>query len=175
LLLLSACGQESTTPSADAEAFNLPGNNVLFGLEQKILQDGVVTSVLVSDTAYEHQDARRFELIGVNVTFFTEQGVEAGRLTSQTGEYDLAIGVFVARDNVVLITSSAQGGRHLETEELHYNLRADELWTDKPFTLLQNGRTTTGTSFRTDARFTTWEVTGAEGQSTVSGDGGIRF
>ncbi len=160
-------------PSASSDAFDLPADYVFFGARTKLSADGVVTAVLTSDTAYFHEDSRQYDLIGVDVVFYTEQGLESGTLSSSTGDYQERDGVFIARGNVVLITQGPDGPRHLETEELHYLLEGDRIWTDSPFTLLEAGRTTRGTSFRTDSNFQTWEVTGVETRGTV--DGGIRF
>jgi LPS export ABC transporter protein LptC len=172
-ILFAACGQDTTMPSASSDAFDLPADMVTIGFRTTLYVDGVVSAVLISDSAYFHEEDRRYDLIGVDVAFYTEQGAEAGTLTSQTGDYQERDGVFIARGNVVLITEGPDGPRHLETEELHYLLQGDRIWTDSPFTLLEAGRTTRGTSFQTDSKFETWEVTGMQTEGTV--EGGIRF
>jgi LPS export ABC transporter protein LptC len=174
-VLLVACEQQSTSPSAEAAAFDLPADNVAYGWTVRMLNNGVMTALMLTDTAYVYDDGRPQDFKGVDVTFYDERGAEAGRLTSETGQYDMTSGLFVARGNVVLVTPGADSGRRLETSELHYNVRGDELWSDSTFTMTEEGRVSTGTSFHTDSRFQTWQVTGGRTQGAVPGEGGIRF
>src|SRR5690606_10667146 len=102
---------------------------VLIGGRMQMLHEGVLTAEMVADSAFIHEDGRPWDLIGVQATFFTEQGAQAGTLTSERGDYDRSNGVFIARGNVVLITQGTSGERRLETEQLHFNVQQDELWT----------------------------------------------
>ena len=158
-LLAAGCGHDSTTPSATVDASEMPADQVLFGLHHVMTKDGVRTAVLDSDTAYMKDEGRTFDLRVVRLRFFNESGQESGTLTSRTGEYNADTGVFVARGNAVLVTQGQQGPRRLESEELHYDTRRDQLWSDLPFTLTEGGRVSRGTSFRTDSRFENWTVT----------------
>jgi LPS export ABC transporter protein LptC len=166
LPLLGACGG-STTPSDVADASQLPADQVVFGVDHNMTLEGIRTGVLLSDTAYLYESGSRMDLMGVELRFFADNGLETGVLTSETGEYDTRSGAFVARGNVVLITQGPQGERRLETEELHYDVEADRLWSDVAFVLHEDGGTTTGKSFRSDSEFRNWTVTGAETQGGV--------
>lgn len=174
--LTAACGSQSTTPSAVADAVHLPADQVIYGLRHNMTKEGIRTGVLTGDTAYVYESERRLDLRGVRLQFFNDSGRETGTLTSKTGDYNISTGAFVARDDVVLITEGPEGSRRLETEELHYDVQGDQLWSDMAFQLTENGRTTRGTSFRSDSRFRTWSVTNArtEGGLPQSG-GGISF
>lgn len=172
--LLTACGSESTTPAAVADASGLPADNIIQGLRHVMTKEGVRTGILEADTAYMYEVGRKLDLRGVELEFFNESGMRSGTLTSETGEYDIASGAFVARGDVVLITDSPEGRRHLETEELHYDVQGDRLWSDVDFTLTQNGRVTHGTSFTSDARFQSWTVRGARTEGGLP-ESGIRF
>ena len=175
-MLLAACGTQSTTPAPVAEAPELPADNIIQGMSHVMTKDGVRTGVLDSDTAYLFEVGRRLDMRKVRLQFFNEAGVPTGTLTSQTGDYNITTGAFIARGDVVLVTQSPEGGRRLETEELHYDVQGDRLWSDKAFLLHQNGRITRGTSFRSDAKFQSWSVTNAqtEGGLPETG-GGVRF
>ncbi len=167
LALLAGCGSEAGTPSAPAEAFMLPADNVFFEIREVMLSNGVIAAVLTADSALVWDGERRVDLIGVDVQFHDERGAPAGTLTSRTGEFD---GVtFIGRGSVVLVTEGPQGTRTLESEQLTFELRDDVIWTESPFLLTEGGRTSRGTSFRTDSRFSTWEVRGLESTGTVSG------
>lgn len=173
---VAGCGAESTTPAAVADASQLPADQVIYGLRHNMTKDGIRTGVLVSDTAFLFETGRKLDLRTVNLQFYGESGRETGTLTSETGEYEISTGSFVARGGVVLITQSPNGRRRLETEELHYDVRGDRLWSDKAFTMREGGRTTRGDSFRTDAAFRNWEVSGARTEGGLpTGGRGISF
>jgi LPS export ABC transporter protein LptC len=173
-LAFAACGSESTTPAPVADGAELPADNIIQGLRHVMTKEGVRTGVLNGDTAYMYEVGRRLDLRGVELEFFTESGMRSGTLTSETGEYDIGSGSFVARGNVVLLTESPEGRRRLETEELHYDVQGDRLWSDVPFVLEQNGRTTRGESFTSDASFQSWTVKGARTEGGLP-ESGVRF
>lgn len=172
----SACGNETTTPSAVTDASGLPADNVILGVEHNMTREGIRTGVLNSDTAYLYESSRRMDLRGVRIRFFGDTGVETGTLTSTTGEYDIGTGSFLARGDVVLLTDGPDGERRLETEELHYDVENDRLWSDVAFVMREGGSTTRGTSFQSDSQFRTWSVTGAETEGGIRrGRSGVSF
>lgn len=172
----AGCEQGSTTPPASAEAAKLPADQVVYGLEHHMTRNGVRTATLAGDTAYLHDNGDRFEITGVHVKFFAENGRETGDLTSKEGEYEVSEGLFIAKGDVVLITQGPTGPRRLETEELHYRVQGDELWSDEPFVMHQGGRTTRGTSFRSDAGFQSFSITEAKTEGGLpEPEGGVSF
>jgi LPS export ABC transporter protein LptC len=172
----AACGSQTTTPSAVTDAEGLPADNVILGVEHNMTNEGIRTGVLHSDTAFLYESSRRMDLRGVRIQFYGDTGVETGTLTSTTGEYDVGTGSFVARGDVVLITDGPDGERRLETEELHYDVERDRLWSDVPFVMREGGAITRGTSFRSDSQFRTWSVTGAETEGGIpQGRSGVSF
>jgi LPS export ABC transporter protein LptC len=171
-ILLVGCGQQATTPGATMDSIDLEADNVIIGAEHRMTNLGVLTAVMRSDTAYAYEQTNNMDLRGnVTVSFRDERGSEAGTLTSRTGDYNMGINLFVARGDVVLITDGPNGPRRLETDELHYDINGDRLWTDRPFTFHESGRVSRGNSFRTDSQFLTWEVTGIETQGSPSESG----
>jgi len=172
-LTLSGCGSESTTPGTVTNVADLPADNIIHGLIHRMTKDGIRTGELRGDTAFLFEADRRLDLQGVNLTFYGDNGQQTGTLTSETGEYRMGTGSFVARGSVVLITESPTGTRRVETEELHYDVPGDELWSDVAFVMTESGRVTRGTSFRSDANFERWSVTDARtsGGGPQTGDG----
>ncbi|HEV2129556.1 MAG TPA: LPS export ABC transporter periplasmic protein LptC, partial [Longimicrobiaceae bacterium] len=75
--------------------------------------------------------------------------------------YDSASGQMVARGNVVLTTLDTDAQRRLETEELHYDLNGDRMWSTQAVVLHDGPTTVHGTSFRADARFQNRVIEGA--------------
>lgn len=172
-LAFAACGSAPGTPSAPTEAFDLPADAVFFGFRDYLEQDGVVAGIVTADTAFAHEGESRFDLFGVTIVFNDERGARAGTLTSRTGEFTRDI--FTARGNALLVTEGPQGPRELRTEELHFDLREDRIWTDVEFTHSESGRTSQGTSFRTDFRFESWVVTGLQSTGTVPAETASEF
>lgn len=148
-----ACRGETTSPGTAGNVAELPADQIVYGLEHNMTADGVRRAHLVGDTAYMHEQGSRIDIVGVHLDMYDNNGRPSAVLTSKTGEYDTRAGQLVARGNVVLVTEAEQGNRRLETEELFYNVQSDQLWSDQPFVMTENGRTTRGTSFRSDGRF----------------------
>lgn len=159
-LLLAGCADEATTPSATASTEALPTDDVIYGLHQVMTKNGIRTGVLESDTAYLREAREKLDLRTVHITFYTESGAESGTLTSETGEYNVGSGAFVARGNAVLKTLGPDA-RTIESEELNYDVKSDLLWTEKPFVMRQGSQVTRGKSFRSDEKFQNFTVTGA--------------
>jgi LPS export ABC transporter protein LptC len=171
----AGCEQGSTTPPANAEASRLPADQVVYGLEHHMTRNGVRTATLAGDTAYLYDNGDRFEITGVHLKFFAENGRETGDLTSREGEYEVSEGVFIAKGDVVLVTQGPNGTRRLETEELHYRVQGDELWSDKPFVMHEGGRTTRGNSFRSNASGSEWTATGLRAEGVETGGSELSF
>jgi LPS export ABC transporter protein LptC len=173
-LLVTACAQESSTPTADDSAFELQADNVAFYVQHNLTAEGVRRSRVKADTTYFFEADRRQEFRRVEVEFFQDDGQVAGTLTSDTAENDASSGLFVARGNVVLLSTSPGGGeRRLETEELFFDVPNDRIWSDRPSTIVEGGQTTRVTWFKSDSQFSTWEAGGTQTQG--SAEGGTRF
>ncbi|HET8654990.1 MAG TPA: LPS export ABC transporter periplasmic protein LptC [Longimicrobiaceae bacterium] len=175
-LALGGCAQDAATPSAVTDVSKLPADDIMFGLHHVMTTNGVRTAVLDADTAYLRESGQVFDLVGVHLQFYNDSGRQTGTLTSRTGNYDVRQGNFTAIGNVVLDTENENGPLHLETEKLTYAQSQDQLWSDVPFVMTQNGQTTRGQSFRSDTKFENWTVKGA---TTTGGlpepKGGVTF
>lgn len=174
-LVVGACGQETTTPAGQSETFDLPADQVGYQIRHNFTNDGIRRAVLTADTAYTYENSRTIELISVQVVFYGEDGEVAGTVRSDEGDYDLENGVFIARENVVLTADSDAGQRKLMTEELHYDIQGDQLWSDTDFTIEDNGRISRGRNFRSDSQLETWTVRGAQTTSEVGEEGSLSF
>jgi LPS export ABC transporter protein LptC len=160
-MMLVACQQISTTPSEITNA-DMQADAVAYGVKHVMTRNGVRVSELRADTAFQASTGHSMNLQGVRLTFFTENGIEGGNLTSRAGEYNLETGQFTALGDVVLVTTGPTGTRRLQSELLNYDLKTDEIWTDSRFTLTEGSRVTRGTSFRSDGKFENWTVRNAE-------------
>ncbi len=161
LIGIAGCRDGTTAPPLAEDQAELPADQIIYDLEHKMTTEGVRKAELVGDSAYLFQSGRNMDLMGVQLSFYNENGRQTGILTSQTGNYDAQAGHMVARGNVVLVTLDTDGERRLETEELFYDLHGDRMWSDKPVVMREAGTTMYGTSFQADARFQNRTITGA--------------
>lgn len=177
LALLAACKGEATPPPAAGSQAQIEASadQIIYGMRHKVTTEGVRKADLRSDTAYTRPGDPVVRLRGVRLVFFDENGRQTGELTSKTGEYNLGAGTMIARGNAVLTLSGPKGPRVIETEELHYEQRADKVWSDVATTMKEAGNTYRGNSFTSDTKFQNVNVQ----QLTTSGiptqGGGIRF
>lgn len=170
MLLLAACGSGGQGPVAGEDYADLPADQIIFGVKHYVTANGVRQAILVADTAYYYEDPARVELRKVHLTLFQSTGQEAADLTSESGDLEVRTNAMVARGNVVLVTR--EGGRRVETEELHYDPHADRIWSDVPTTLYEHGSVLRGDGFESDAQLRNSNLRNPRGQ--VQG-GTIKF
>lgn len=158
-VVLGACRRETTRPAAaGGDTVAASADQVIYGLQQKVTNQGVRKADLAGDTAFTRPNDPVVRLRGVRLLFFNENGGQTGQLTSRTGEYDTNAGKMTSRGNVVLILSGEKGPRTIRTEELFYDQRADRVWSEKATTMEEAGQTYRGTSFESDTKFTNVRV-----------------
>lgn len=183
LCLAAACRPEATAPTATERAPNLPADIIAYDIQHTMTAEGVRRIVLIGDSAYQRQTDPDVDVMGVRLTFYDDQGTKTGDLTSRTGEYNLTSGTMVAHGNVVLNVLGASPAR-IESEELHFDLKGDRIWSDKPTIRRQGASILQGNSFRSDTRFQNITVGGARTsgppprdlvQPAPGAEGGIRF
>lgn len=171
LSLPAACGPQATAPETGAGGADFPADMVMTNVRHVITSEGVRQAVLTGDTAFVQQRSGHTDLRGVHLVFYNESGEESGRLTSRTGEYVSPGGALTARGDAVLILDSEDGERRIESEELHYDPAADQVWSDQPTVMHHQGQVYRGSSFRSDTRFqnVTVQQPRTSGESAPSG------
>lgn len=181
--LAGACRPDPAAPTATERATNVPADIIAYDIQHTMTAEGVRRVVLFGDSAYQRTGASDVDVMGVRLTFYGDNGAKTGDLTSKTGDYNLTSGTMVARGSVVLNVLGASAAR-IESEELHFDLKADRIWSDKPTTRRQGASVVQGTSFRSDTRFQNITVGSARtsgppprdlAQPAPSTGGGFRF
>lgn len=174
-LLLAGCREEATMPTRKDTLAELNVDQVLYGTLHVITRKGVRKANLHADTAYFKDVDSRVDLRGMRLEFFNEQtGAVSGTLSSRTGEYDMRTGAMTARGKAVLKLEGAEGERTIESDELHYNVQDDRIWSSKPTVMREGGRTVRGTSFESDTKFQNVTVQNPRSSGVQTGEG-IRF
>ena len=171
LVAVAACG---AAPSGPAVALDANSNQVTVGMNLKISEEGRLKADLDADTAITPEGETRSQLRRVRLTFF-EPGRAPSKLTSKTGEYDQSNGMMTARDDVVLITQGDKGMRTIRSEELHWDQRADRVWSEKLTTIEENGQTLISDGFTSNSAFTNVQGKNSRATGVKVGSGGLTF
>jgi LPS export ABC transporter protein LptC len=171
LAALAACKE----PPAGVPVADVSSNQVTVGMNLKITEEGRIKADLFADTAVTPAGETQSQLTNVKLTFFNP-GKAPSKLTSKTGEYDQESGEMTARGNVVLITPGDKGMRTIRSEELHWDQKADHVWSEKLTTIVENGQTLISKGgFTSNASFTNVTGRNAEVTGVKVGEGGISF
>lgn len=158
--LAGACRPDPAAPTATERATNVPADIIAYDIQHTMTAEGVRRVVLFGDSAYQRTGASDVDVMGVRLTFYGDNGAKTGDLTSRRGDYNLTNGTMVARGSVVL-NVLGPSPRKVETEELHFDLKGDRIWSDRPTTMRQGASVLQGSSFRSDTRFENLTVAGA--------------
>ena len=172
LWLLSgyACREEPATLVAGENVQRLDADYVVYGSESVLTVDGVRSGTVLADSAYVYEGQAENHLFGVFMTLFDELGAVRARLTSNTGVLHQRTDRMVARGNVILIVE-AQNLR-IESPELHYDPTGERIRSDSATTVVQDGRTTRGTAFRSDLELRNWSLENPRGAIANAPGGG---
>ena len=129
-LLGAACRQSATTPPA-ARTPVLSADQVLYDVAHVITVDGVRRALVRGDSAYVEDEGRQLRLFHVRLEFYDSVGRANGRLEAHLADYNVPTGLMHAQGAVVLRMPRPRGARTLRSEELYYDPRRGELWTDR--------------------------------------------
>lgn len=174
LLGLAACRQSATTPPA-ARTPALSVDQVLYDVAHVITVDGVRRARVEGDSAYVEDEGRQLRLFRVRLEFYDSVGKVQGRLQARMADYNVPTGLMHAQGAVTLRTPGPRGLRVLRSEELYYDPRRGELWTERAFVWTDGPSTLTGTRFRSDVRFENVTVERARTRGGLPGGATIRF
>jgi len=170
-LIPAACKEAPVAPGVDMDANS---NQVTIGMRLKITEAGAMKADLTADTAETPAGQTNTQMKKVHLVFY-EPGRKPSNLTSKTGEYDQQSGMMTARGNVVLITQGDKGMRTITTQELHWDQRADRVWSTVSTTIVENGQTLITEGFTSNAAFTNLQGKNAVVKGVKVGEGGFRF
>ncbi len=125
-------------------------DQVLEGMEHFITNDGVRRTRVIADTAYLYEATQLARLKKVKVTFYSVTGAETSTITADSGLYQTRDGSMNAWGGVVAKTPD---GRVLQSEELKYDARRQEISSGLPFIFDRPGEHMTGDAFHSDPDF----------------------
>jgi LPS export ABC transporter protein LptC len=159
--VLAGCSQ-SQNPVAEGD-LALPADQVMSDVQYDVRDLGVLRARLFADTAYVFEDSSKVLMRPVRLTLFDQEGKKAAHLTALEGTMDTRTQAMVAKGHVVLVTED--GNRRIETEELHYDPRADMIWSDLKTTYTEGETKVVGDGFTSDGRMDDVRVKNGKAQN----------
>lgn len=162
IALLAACGGGDQGPVASGEFASLTADKVVVGMRHYITTNGIRQALLMSDSAFFYDDGSPIEFRQVELTIYDEAGGVAAILTSETATLDPRTEAMAARGDVVVV--APEDDQRIETDELHYDPGSDRLWSNRPTTLIREGRETRGEGFTSDGKGRNVRVIAPSGQ-----------
>lgn len=151
LFAAAACGSDSDTPVVADDLAHMDADNVVYGMEQQLTNEGIREGIVLADTAYFYRDSSAVHLRGVEMFMYDESGHERARITAQRGRSEAETENMVAWGDVVLRIPAEE--RRIESQELHYSADRDEIWSDSATVMVEAGDVSCGTAFRSDLEF----------------------
>lgn len=143
----AACTDASMPPVAHTRTAADTADQVIWGMQTVITDQGLKRADVLADTAYFYDDNSRMDMNKVIAKFFTSTGLENGILTSDRGVYDTRTGVMEGFGHVIVTSTD---GRKLTTSQLKYDRRTDKVTGDSAFTFVDPDQTTEGIGFDSD-------------------------
>lgn len=161
VLALAACGNGD--PVGDRGFPDLPADHVVLQMDTDIKDMGSLRARIHADTAYVWEDSATTVMFPVELELYDADGAQTAHLTADEGELDSNTNKMVARGNVVLITTGDE--RRLLTEELHYDPRRGQIWSDVHTVMFQGDTRVEGSGFRANEDMTDIEVFESRGEN----------
>lgn len=166
----AACGDETQAPEVDS-AFADIDYIIMEQMENVLTVNGVRKGLVISDSSYIYEDSSTAQLFNVEMTLYTDDGVEESHVTAERGWLNERTDELTAVGNVVLTIPS--DGRRIETAELHYDPVRDQISSDSATVQILNGNRTRATcGFDSDLNFRNFNLCGPVGDIPGRGAGG---
>lgn len=157
-----ACSGEVESP-VGRSFVDAPADHVAWGLHTNIREEGSLRARVYGDTAYTWEDEGRMLLFPMEAHLFGKHGARTALLTADEGEIDTNTNRMVARGSVVLVT--LPDNRRLLTEELHYDPRLGQIWSDAGTVMYDGNTRVEGSGFRSTEDLTDIQIFGSTGEN----------
>lgn len=163
LVAVAACDGGEDPVSGSAGYQDLPADQVVLELDMDIKDMGALRARLHADTAYIWEDSAKTLMFPVDLKLYDEHGGQTAHLTADQGEHDTETNKMVATGNVVLET--VEGDRRILTEQLHYDPRREQIWSDVHTVMFEGESRIEGAGFRANSAMTDIEVFESTGEN----------
>jgi LPS export ABC transporter protein LptC len=156
--VIAACGDTQGPPVASSSPIPDSAEQIIFGAEMTLTDEGVRRAVVRADTMLTYDDNTREDLRTVTARFYNVAGEQEAILTSVQGAHNSRLGSMEARGNVVVISKE---GKQLNSPHLRYDPNRNEISSDSAFTLTEGTRVTKGIGFVSNPDMTNMRILAA--------------
>lgn len=170
--LAAACGEEPATTLAGQDLRALEADQIVYGMETFLRQNGIRSGRVEADSAYQFTDSAKSYLWQMEMELFHEGGEHRAWIRADSAVLETRTDQLVARGNVVAEVSDE--GIRIESAELRYDPTGSQIWSDSSVVLTQDGAVQRGTCFRSDLQFRNWEICSPVGDIPTDGSGPVR-
>ncbi len=154
LLVSAGCGSPSPTPPKEKVEKGAPEQSFR-GVNLRESSNGKLEWDLHAARAIQGNSNAPTVLDSLQVLFYQGGPTVRSTLTADSGRVDLDKGVLVAIGHVVVITPE---GNRLETEELRWDRKQDQVSSDQFVRLTRAKDVLTGIGFRSDPNLESYEI-----------------
>ena len=152
VMTAAACGEELSTPVANADLQAMEADYVAYGMVSFVTAAGVREGRVEADTAYVYEQTSTAMLRQMSIVFYDEFGGENATVTGEFGDWNQETNRMVARGDVVLLIHGDSS--RIESAEIYYDPGLEKIWSDSLTTrIMSDGSVMSGTAFESDMAF----------------------
>ena len=126
-LVASAC-LDAPEEGATTELETVNADEIVYGVSLKMSKDGIREATLMADSMFSWRDSTHAWVVGLSLIIFDERGRRRATIEADEGRLNSAGSELTATGNAVLRIPDQD--REIWTEELHFALESDRVWTD---------------------------------------------
>ena len=142
----------SPDEGAPTEFAEINADEVLYGVEHYMTNNGVREALMSADTMYSWRDSTHTRAIGLRLQVYDKRtGNDQATITADRGRLDMRANELMAIGNAVLDIPDQD--RQIRTEELWVAPDSDRIWSDVPVVMRQSGCEIEGDRFDSDLSF----------------------
>ncbi len=151
LALLAAACINTTEEPPPAGLETVDADEIVYGVSANMSREGIREATLSADSMFSWKDSAHARVMGLSLVVFNERGGRRATITADEGRLNRTGNELTASGNAVL--SILGQGREIHTEELHFSLEVERVWTDVPVVMHEGGCVFEGDRLQSDMDF----------------------
>lgn len=151
LCLLAAACLNTTEEPPPAGLETVDADEIVYGVSLNMSRDGIREATLTADSMFSWRDSTHARVMGLSLIVYNERGGRRATITADQGRLNRMGNELTATGSAVLAIPGQ--GREIRTEELHFALEVNRVWTDVPVVMLEGGCEFEGDRLQSDMDF----------------------
>ena len=149
LLAVACINTTEEPPPSGLETVD--ADEIVYGVSANMSREGIREAILSADSMFSWRDSAHARVMGLSLVVFDERGGRRATITADEGRLNRIGNELTASGNAVL--SIPEQGREIHTEELHFSLEVERVWTDVPVVMHEGGCVFEGDRLQSDMDF----------------------